>query len=129
MRGRNDTDVDLDGMRVADAFELTLLQHAKKLRLKSGAHRADFVEKQRALMRLFQPPLPRADGAGKGTANVTEQFRFEQRFRNRAAVQRDESVRAPWTVVMNCPRRQFLSGAGLSSDEDGARCGGNGLEQ
>src|SRR4051812_9488796 len=115
MSGRNHTDVDLDRIRVPDAFELTLLQHAKKLRLERGTHRADLVEEQRALVCLFEPPLSGANGAGERTANMTEQFRFEQRFRNRAAVQRDESVGAPWTVVMNRPSGQFFAGAGLAS--------------
>src|SRR3954471_2834840 len=129
MRRRDHANVDLDRIRVADALELALLQHAKKLRLERGTHRADFVEKQRALVCLFEPSLPRADGAGERTADMTEQFRFEQRFRNRAAVQRDEAVRTPRAIVMNCPSGEFFAGAGLSSDEHRARCRGDGLEQ
>src|SRR3954464_11818135 len=129
MCGGNDTHVDLDRIRVADAFELPLLQYAKKLRLKRGTHGPHFVEKQRAFVCLFEPSLPRADGAGERTADMAEQLRFEQRFRNRAAVQCDESVRAPWTVVMNCPGGEFLAGAGFARDENGTRRRGDGLEQ
>ena len=50
----------LIGVRVADALELALLQHAQQLRLQRRAHRPDFVEEQRALVRLLEPALPRA---------------------------------------------------------------------
>ena len=46
-------------------------------------------------MCLLEPALPGSDGARKRAANVAEEFRLEQRLRNRAAVQRDEALRAP----------------------------------
>ena len=59
MRRRDHAHVDLDRVRVADALELALLQHAQQLRLERGAHRPDFVEEQRALVRLLEPSLAR----------------------------------------------------------------------
>ena len=54
MRRGDDADVDLDRVRVADALELALLQHAQQLRLQRRAHRPDFVEEERALVRLLE---------------------------------------------------------------------------
>ena len=80
----------------------------------------DFVEEQRALVRLLEPALPVADGAGERAAHVAEQLRLEQRLRNRAAVERDEPVRAPRAVVVNRARDDFLAGAGFAGDENRA---------
>ena len=80
--GRGDhAHVDLDRVRVADALELALLQHAQQLRLQRGAHRPDLVEEQRALVRLLETSLARADRAGERAAHVAEELRFEQRLR------------------------------------------------
>ena len=92
VRRGDDADVDLDRLRVADALELALLQHAQQLGLQRRAHRPDLVEEERALVRLLEPALARADRAGERAAHVTEQLRLEQRLRNRAAVDRDEAV-------------------------------------
>ena len=104
-------DVDLDRVRVADALELALLQHAQQLRLQRRAHRPDLVEEERALVRLLEPSLPRADRAGERAADVAEELRLEQRFRNRAAVERDEAVGAARAAVMNRARGELLAGA------------------
>ena len=79
--GRNHPHVDLDRLIVADALELALLQRPQQLHLQRGAHRPDFVQEQRALVRLLETALSRADGAGKRAAHVAEQLRFEQRLR------------------------------------------------
>ena len=116
-------------MRIADALELALLQHAQQLGLERRAHRPDLVEEERALVRLLEAALARADRAGECAAHVAEQLRLEQRFGNRAAVDRDEPVRAARAVVMDRARGELLSGAGLSGDQDRARSCRDGLEQ
>ena len=116
-------------MRVADALELALLQHAQQLHLQRRAHRPDFVEEQRALVRLLEPPLAVADRAGERAAHVAEQLGLEQRLGNRAAVERDEAVHAPRAVVVNRARDDFLAGAGLAGDENRAVGRRDGFEQ
>ena len=74
VRGGDDADVDLDRVRVADALELALLQHAQQLRLQRRAHRPDFVEEERALVRLLEPALPVGDRAGERAAHVAEEL-------------------------------------------------------
>ena len=80
-------------------------------------------------MRLFEPALAIADGAGERAANVAEQLRFEQRLGNRRAVERDEAEHAPRAVVVNRARHDFLAGARLTGNENGAVGGRDGLEQ
>ena len=129
VRGGDDPDVDLDRVRVADALELPLLQHAQQLCLERRAHRRDLVEKQRALVRLLETTLAGADGARERAAHVAEELGLEQRFRNRAAVERDEPIRAARAGVMNRPRRELLAGSRLARDEHRAGRARDRLEQ
>ena len=129
VRCGDDSYVDLDGVRVADALELTLLQHPQQLRLERGAHRSDLVEEQRALVRLLETSLPCDHRAGERAAHVPEQLRLEQRFGDGAAVDRDEAIGPPRAAVMNRACGQLLSGAGLACDQHRARCRRDGLEE
>ena len=52
-----------------------------------------------------------------GGAAVTEQLRFDQRRRSRGAVQGDERRPAALAGGVQCPRHQFLAGAGFAFDE------------
>ena len=125
----NDADVDLHGVRIADPLELAFLQHAQQFRLERGTHRRDLVEKQRPFVRLFEPPLPRGHRPGEGAPRMTEQLCFQQRLRDRAAVDRDEAVRTPRTPVMDRARRQLLAGSGFTGNQHRAGGGRDGLEQ
>src|SRR5205814_9853576 len=110
-------------------LELALLQGAQQLHLQRRAHRPDFVEKQRSLVRLLHPSLTRTDGAGERAAHVAEEFRFEQRLRNRAAIQRDEAMHLARAAVMNRASNDFFTGAGLASNQNRARRSRHGFEQ
>ena len=114
--GRDDAHVHFDRLRVADALELARLQHAQELRLQRRAHRPDFVEEQRAAVRLLEPALPVGDGARERAAHVPEELGFEQRLGNGAAVDRDEPLTAPRAAVVNRARGQLLADAGLAGD-------------
>ena len=109
VRGGNHTHIHLDRLIVADALELPLLQGTQQLHLQRRARRPDFVQKERSLVCLLESTLSCRGCAGKRTSDVTEQLCFEQRFRYRAAVQRDEAVCAPRTVVMNRTRDDFFA--------------------
>ncbi len=49
---------------------------------------------------------------------MPEQFRFEQRLRNRAAIHRHERLVAPRAGPMDRTGEQFLAGAGVAVDEN-----------
>ena len=82
--------VDADRLRVADALELVLLQHAQQLDLQLGRGGVDFVEKDRAGVGGLEPAGAIGDGPGERTADVAEQFAFQQAFAQRAAIDADE---------------------------------------
>src|SRR5690606_32601890 len=69
------------------------------------------------------------DSAGKGASDVAEQFRFEQRFRNRAAVDGDKTLSAPWARAVDGARGEFLTRARFAGDENCAGRGGHRLQQ
>ena len=53
-RRRDDAHVDVDALRAADALEILVDQHAQDLGLRLARHVGDFVEIERAAMRLFE---------------------------------------------------------------------------
>src|SRR5208282_178609 len=62
--------------------------------------------------------------AGERSFFVAEQFGFNQLRRNRGAVQRDERSAGPRTALMQRPRHQFFSRAGLAENADASFAGG-----
>ena len=92
------------------------------------AHRADFVEEERAAVGLLEPPLARGHGAGEGAARVAEELGLEQGLGNGAAVERDEAVLAPRAGLVDGARDHFLAGAGLAGDEHRRGAGRHGLD-
>ena len=117
---RDDAHRRLELFDAAEPAELPLLQHAQELHLHHRVHLADFVEKQRALLRRLDEPLLVDAGARERALHVAEQLGFEQRLGQRAAVQRDERPIAPQRVEMDGPRHPFLACARLAGDEHGA---------
>src|SRR4051794_861750 len=83
IRGGDDARFQPDRFDAADAFELTLLQDAKQLRLKVGRHLADLVEEDGALPRDFQLALLLRHGAGERALLMAEEFALQQRLRQR----------------------------------------------
>ena len=116
-------------MRIADLLEFAFLQHTEQLHLQRRAHRPDFVQEQRAFVRLFEPALPVADGARERASHVAEDFGFEQRLGDCAAVQRDEAVHLPRAVVVDRARDHFLAAARFPRHENRAVGRGHGFEE
>ena len=77
-------------MRRPDALELAFLQDPQQLGLQFQRQIADLVEEQRPAVRQLEPALPRRDGAGERAALVAEQLAFDQRRRQRRAVDADQ---------------------------------------
>ena len=90
IRGRDQTDIDRQRLRSADAFKLTLLQHAQQLHLNCRTQIADLVEKQCAAIRQLETTLVRLRRRSKRALLVTKQLRLDQRFRQRRTTHRHE---------------------------------------
>ena len=78
--GGDDARVDADRLRVADALELALLQHAQQLDLQLGRGGVDLVEENRAGVGRLEAAGAVVDRAGERAANVAEQLAFQQAF-------------------------------------------------
>lgn len=86
-----------------------LMQHAQQLRLKLWLERLHFIKKQGpAVGRLKQPLL----GFGRPRESaflMAEEFRFDEVFRQRAAVDIDERLCRARAVVMYRPRHKLFA--------------------
>ena len=111
---RNDPHVDMHARRAADALEILVDQHAQDFGLRFARHVGDFVEIERAAVRLFE----RADAAGAIRPGLdAEQLRLHALRRHRRRVDDDERAVGPRRMLVDEPRGQFLAGAGRAGDQ------------
>src|SRR5207247_680457 len=95
----DDAHIDLSlGIR-SDLAHHSILQYPQELDLHGRGRLAYFVEENRAAVSLRKKPALLADRAGERSALVAEQLRFQQVFRQSAAVDGDELSAAPGVVV------------------------------
>src|SRR5262249_49120582 len=78
--GSDYADVQADRIRTSEALHLALLQDAQELRLQFHREFADFVQKDRAALRLLEAACPRLQGAGERSADMSEELALEQSF-------------------------------------------------
>ena len=86
----DDAHVERHGLTAAEAFDFALLQHAQQFGLQRQRHLGDFVQQQRAALRLLEFAGVRVGRAGEGAALVAEQHGFEHVLGDGRAVDRDE---------------------------------------
>ena len=120
VRGRDHAHIHFGLFVRPDGTDFALLQDAEQLHLHREAHVSDLVEKKRAAIGGLEQALAILVRAGKCAFHVPEQFRFEKRFRKRAAIDGDEGLFAARAVFVNRAGHQFLAGAGLSGDQHAA---------
>ena len=125
MRGRQHAHVHGDGFPAAEPLEAFFLKHAQEFDLGAGGHVADFIQKNGAMVGLFEPADALRVRAGEGAAFVAEQFAFQQRFGNGGAIDGDERRVGAVAVLVNGAGDQFLAGAGFAADEHVHRFGGD----
>ena len=82
-------------------------------------HVADFVEKQRALVGQLEFSGLAPGRAGKRALLVSEQFAFEQIFRNRRAVDFDEGAGGALRMLVNGAGDQIFSDAAFAAEQHG----------
>ena len=116
-------DIDFDRMAAADPVDLPLLYGAQQLGLETDIHLADFVQQQGAAVGFLELSDPPGDGAGEGAFLMAEQFAFQQMFRDRGAVDRDEHLVGPPAFAVDVAGHQLLAGAVLPGDQDGSVAG------
>ena len=101
----------------AEPLELLLLKKSQRFRLRHEAHVADLIQKDCAAVDLLELADAALLGPGECSLLMPEQLAFEQRLRQRRAIDREERAVAPCTVLIDRPRDQFLAGPALAGDE------------
>src|SRR5262249_61286444 len=125
VRRRDLPELYLEWDGAADALEPLLLERAEDLRLEGKRQVADLVEKQRAAMRQLELAGLPVLRAREGALLVAEQFRLEQGFGYRRAVDGDERPIGARAQRMQCASEQLLAGAALALEQHrriGCRC-------
>jgi hypothetical protein len=86
-----------------------------------GRQLADLIEKKRACRRFGEPPVAPPDRAREGATLVTEELGFENRFRDRGAVDGDERAARARTMVVDVTGKELFARAALAEDEHRGR--------
>ena len=114
MRGTDDAHIDRHLGHRTDAAHGTLLDHAQQFALHGQRQVADLVQEQRAALGGLEEAFTVFVGAGEGTLAVAEEFSFEQRFGDGAAIHGHEGAGGARRTVVDGARHQFLAGARLA---------------
>ena len=75
---------------------------------------------KRAAVRGLKESAPIFIRAGESAFHVAEQFGFQQRLRERAAIDGDKWSLRPRAVFVNGARHQFLTGSAFAGDQHAA---------
>jgi hypothetical protein len=85
------------------------LQHAQHLGLRGQGHVADFVEKDRAAVRLLELAGAIGDSSGERTLHVSEQLALDQFRRNRGTVDLHERPFGTRGIAMYGPGNELFA--------------------
>ena len=97
---------------------LMLLQRSQELNLEERGHLADLIQEYGPSRRELKNSNPRLRGAGKGPRLVPEEFALKEVRWNSGAVDSDEWLIAPFTVVMDVASEDLFTSTALSKDKD-----------
>ena len=103
----------------ANTVELSVGKNAQEAGLQFGRHVADFVEKQRATIRLLETTAPLCLRPGKSAAFMAEKLGFQQILGNGGGIDGDKRLVGARAVAMQRTRNQFLAGARFTVDQHG----------
>jgi hypothetical protein len=102
----------------ADGVDLAILQGAQKLDLNVERQFADLVEKQRAAMGFSKFADMFLIGAGEGAFLMAEQNRFNEFFRDRAAIDGNQRFVLARAGAFDRAGNHFFADAGFALDQD-----------
>src|SRR5262249_27764512 len=117
----NDAHVDPDSPTSADALDLALLENAQKLCLELRLERAHLVQEETAALGQLELSQTALIGARERPTLVPEQLRLDQGLGETGETDRDERFVLAWSLAMDGPRDELLTGPTLSGDQHGRR--------
>ena len=116
--GADDADIDRFGLCRSDSLDHPGLDEPQQLDLKLDLHFTNLVEEQRAAIGGLGSADPVLDCSGEGAFDMAEQFALEQVLRNRAAIDRDESLVPAARFRVQRLGGHFLARPAFAGDED-----------
>src|ERR1700692_2672534 len=117
-------DINLDGLRAADAFEFTFLQRPQECNLSVQRQLCDFVEENGASVRQFKSTEAALHRPGERALLVAKEFGSNQRWGKRCAVHAHEGALRTTRSLVDGAGDQFLTSSTLSTNKN-ARIGGS----
>ena len=124
--GGDDSDIHGNGAGAAHPLDLTLLEHPQQLDLHIQGQLPNLVQEDGALVRqLERAHLSMAAGPGKGPLLIAEQFALYEGRRDGAAVDGEEPLLPPDTVLIDIVSELLLAHSGLSGEQHGGVQGGH----
>src|SRR6266851_390578 len=118
MRSDHDAHIYLDGLVAADALDLAFFQYAQQLCLHGYGHVADFVQKERSTVGLFEFAEMLGRSTCKCTLFVAKELRLNQFRWHRRAIQGDKGMFLPRRFFVDGARDQFFACASFPEDAD-----------
>ncbi len=100
-----------------DSPKAFLLDCAEQLDLNSKGEFPNLIEKQRASIRSLEEPLLVLDSTRECAFDVAEELGFEERLRNRRAVDRHKGLIAAPSLLMDRTCNNLLARSALSADQ------------
>ena len=87
----DEADIDLSTLVASNARDFAVFENAKQFRLHGRRHVADLIEKNRAMIGVFEDAFTIRDRIGERALDVAEKLPFEKALIECSAVQRDVS--------------------------------------
>src|SRR5437867_5907800 len=125
VRGGNDPHIHLDDSLSTEPLDLSLLNHAQKIRLHGERKLADFVQEDRAAIPFLEQSLLLGDSAGESASFIAKQLTLQQAFTERSAIHRNESFMRSGTVPVNRVCDQLFPRAAGAEDQNRPLAGSN----
>src|SRR5262245_27270071 len=119
---RDDANVHRDRLFPAQAFELSLLQHAQQFHLHGRRQLADLIQKKSATVGQFETALAARVGAGERAFFVAEKLRFDQAFGQRRDVAGEKRGAGARAEAVHGLGQHLLACARFAGDQDGRAC-------
>ena len=117
--GRKNSNVDRNGLVAAEAFDFAFLQDAQQGNLCFCRELADFIEENCSRIRCFESAETPLKRACERTFFVPEEFRRDERRRDRCAIHTDESAASPARLFVDCASDQLFACSCLAQNQDG----------
>src|SRR5258708_14914250 len=103
MRGRQHPHIDSLSSVTAHSLKLLLLKHPKELGLQFERYIADFVQKQRSLVRQLKSSNLLGYGARERTPLMAKQLAFKETQRDGCTIHLDNRLTFAGTHIVNGP--------------------------